>query len=253
MASVNYLSQTGVAELVAQIKAKYATKTSIPTKVSDLTNDSNFQTDTQVASSIASAIAGVTQFDYQIVESLPATGVKGVIYLIANSGSGQNIYDEYIWIVENEQGRYEKFGEKMVELVEYKGDGTYVAVVDGTGADAGKKVIQLTAATQASLALADSAIQSVTSTGSTVVVSGAGTTKNLEVAQSIVDGAAAGATALQGVTSTGSTVTITGDGTTKNLEVSSTIVAGATAGATAVQPEDLVAMTNTEIDALFTD
>lgn len=197
MATYEYLNSTGLAELVSKIAAKYATKTSIPTKTSDLTNDSTFQTETEVSSAITSAIAGVTQFDYQIVSELPAEGVKGVIYLVANSGAGQNVYDEYIWIVVEGTGRYELFGTKELEVTEYVGEGTYVEIVDGTGALAGKKVVQPTTGTTASLAKADSALQSVTSTGSTVVVTGSGDTKNLEVSQTIVDGAAAGATATQ--------------------------------------------------------
>lgn len=251
MATYEYLNQAGLTELVSNINTKFATKAEIPTAVSDLTNDLSFQTDTEVSSAIASAIAGVTQFDYEIVETLPVTGEKGVIYLVANSGSGQNVYDEYIWIIVEGTGRYEKFGEKMVELVEYKGDGTYTQVVDGTGADAGKKIVELTSAAEASLGLADSAIQGVTSTGSTVEVSGTGTTKNIEVAASIVSGAALGATSLQGVTSTGSTVAITGDGSTKNLEVAASIVSGAAAGATATQPSDFGSISNAAIDALF--
>ena len=255
--SYDYLSKAGVGELVANIKAKYATKTSIPTKVSDLTNDSDFRTGDQVSAAIASAIAGVTQFDYEIVAELPAEGEKGVIYLVANSGSGSNIYDEYIWIVVGEGsstvGRFEKFGEKMIELVEYVGDTTNITVSDGTGADAGKKVISISSAVATSLGLADSALQSIASAGETINISGVGTDKNIEVSSTIVNGAAAGATALQSVASSGETVIITGDGTAKNLEVSSTIVSGAEAGATAVQPGDLVAMTNSEIDALFAD
>lgn len=217
MATYEYLNQTGLEELVSNINTKFATKAQLPTKVSDLTNDSNFQTDSEVASAIATAIAGVTQFDYQIVSELPAEGVKGVIYLVANSGSGSNVYDEYIWIVVGEgtsaEGRFEKFGEKQLELVEYKGDGTYTTVVDGTGADAGKKIVELTPGAQTSLGLAD--------------------------------------TAVQGFTSTGSTIDVAGIGTTKNLEVASSIVSGASAGATAVQPGDLGSISNAAIDALF--
>lgn len=252
--SVNYLSQAGVAELVANIKAKYATKASIPTKVSDLTNDSNFRTGDQVDASIAAAIAGVTQFDYTIVNELPAEGVKGMIYLVPNSGTGSNIYDEYIWIqVGSNPGSFEKFGEKMIELVEYVGDTANITVSDGTGADAGKKVISISSAMATSLGLADTAIQSVASAGGTIEVSGVGTDKNLEVASSIVAGAALGATALQGVGSTGGTLQVTGEGTSKNIEVASSIVAGAALGDTAIQPEDLVPMSNADIDALFAD
>lgn len=266
--SYDYLSKAGVGELVANIKAKYATKTSIPTKVSDLTNDSNFRTGDQVDAAITSAIAGVTQFDYEIVAELPAEGEKGVIYLVANSGSGSNIYDEYIWIVIGEGssavGHFEKFGEKMVELVEYVGDTANITVSDGTGADAGKKVISISSAMATSLGLADTALQSVASAGGTIEVSGVGTDKNLEVASSIVDGAANGETALKNINDTGyysETIDLVDHDAVPEqgieaftvLEVKGEIVSGAAAGATAVQPGDLVAMTNSEIDALFAD
>lgn len=255
MSSYEYLDQAGLEELVSNINNKYATKASIPTAVSDLTNDLNFQTDAEVSTAITSAIAGVTQFDYEIVNELPAEGVKGVIYLVANTGSGTNVYDEYIWIVVGEgasaEGRFELFGTKELEVVEYVGDGTYVTVTDGTGAAAGKKVVGLSSATQTSLGLADTAVQSIASSGSTIDVTGIGTSKNLEVSSTIVSGAAAGATALQSVASSGSTVTITGEGTAKNLEVSSTIVSGAAAGATATQPGDFGSISNATIDALF--
>lgn len=67
-------------------------------------------------SAIASAISGVTQFDYQIVQDLPASGTKGVIYLVANSGSGENLYDEYIWIVVSDEGHFEKIGYKEIDI-----------------------------------------------------------------------------------------------------------------------------------------
>lgn len=201
MATYEYLNATGVSELVENIKAKYASKTEVPTKVSDLTNDSNFQTDTQVSTAIAAAIADVTEFDYQIVQTLPASGVKGVIYLVPNTGAGENMYDEFIWIEVTEgtttTGRFEKFGEKRVEAVEYVGDDTYVEIVDGSGDNAGKKVVKLTSATAASLAKADTAVQSITSTGSTIEITGEGSSKNAEVSSAIVTGAAAGATATQ--------------------------------------------------------
>lgn len=91
----------------------------VPTKVSDITNDSNFQTDTQVSSAIATAIAGVTQFDYEVVQSLPATGEKGTIYLVANQGTGSNIYDEYIWMDGDPTGHFELLGTTEMDLSGY--------------------------------------------------------------------------------------------------------------------------------------
>ena len=66
---------------------------------------------------LSDAISGVTSFDYQVVESLPQTGVKGTIYLVDNSGTGQNVYDEYIWM-DTEQ-KYEKIGTTEIDLSGY--------------------------------------------------------------------------------------------------------------------------------------
>lgn len=88
---------------------------SVPTNNNQLTNGAGYQTSSEVNSAITSAISGVTQFDYQIVESLPATGVKGTIYLIANDGTGSNIYDEYIFV----NGKPEIFGTAEIDLSEY--------------------------------------------------------------------------------------------------------------------------------------
>lgn len=103
--------------------------TGIPTKVSELQNDSNFQTDTQVQSSINSAISNITSFDYQIVTKLPQSGVKGTIYLVPNSGSGNNSYDEYIWIQPEEgEGKFEFIGTTAVDLTGYVKDTDLVPI-----------------------------------------------------------------------------------------------------------------------------
>ena len=123
----------------------------------------NRYTKAAVDSAIASAISGVTQFDYELVESLPQTGEKGVIYLIANSGTGENLYDEYIWIVVNGTGRYEKFGTKELDLSSYlvKADvKVNTSTLNKTDDSSGNGfTIDLSDATKASLALADTAVQ----------------------------------------------------------------------------------------------
>lgn len=86
-----------------------------PTKLSQFTNDSKFQTDAQVQQAINSAVSGITGIDFQVVESLPEMGKKGTIYLKSNSGSGQNIYDEYIWV----NNKYEMIGTTQVDLSNY--------------------------------------------------------------------------------------------------------------------------------------
>lgn len=95
--------------------ANKAVDVAVPTKTSDLTNDSTFQTQAEVNTAISTAIAGVTQFDYEVVATLPASGVKGTIYLVANSGTGSNIYDEYLWI----SNAWEKIGTTEIDLSGY--------------------------------------------------------------------------------------------------------------------------------------
>jgi hypothetical protein len=83
----------------------------------------SYSTTTEMNSAIASAINGITGFDFSIVQTLPATGSKGVIYLVGNGGSDNNIYDEYIWITEGEgsgaTSKFEKIGTTAVDLTGY--------------------------------------------------------------------------------------------------------------------------------------
>ena len=87
----------------------------IPTNVSAFTNDANYQNSSQVQSAIATAVGDITSFDYQVVQTLPATGVKGTIYLVPNSGTSPNIYDEYIYV----NNSFEKIGTTEIDLSDY--------------------------------------------------------------------------------------------------------------------------------------
>lgn len=112
---------TSITETNGKLTGKSEIK--IPTNNSELTNGAGYQTASDVNSAINSAIAGITGIDFQIVASysdLPATGTKGTIYLVPNSGSAPNSYDEYIWVVPTGQsGRYEKIGSTAVSLTGY--------------------------------------------------------------------------------------------------------------------------------------
>lgn len=77
--------------------------------------NSNFVTGDAVNTAIQNSIAGITGITFEVVTSLPSTGQSGVIYLISNSGSGQNIYDEYIWV----NNAFEKIGTANVDLSGY--------------------------------------------------------------------------------------------------------------------------------------
>lgn len=109
-----------------------AVDVSVPTKVSQLTNDSGFQNATQVNATITgkgyqtqsqvqalinTAVGNVTSIKYQKVDSLPATGSNGVIYLVSHSHGTQDIYDEYIWIADSKT--FEKIGNTDIDLSAY--------------------------------------------------------------------------------------------------------------------------------------
>lgn len=76
---------------------------------------STYAIKTEVTKEIAQAVSGIQGFDAQVVSELPQTGAKGILYLVANSGSGQNIYDEYLWITD----KYEKLGTREIDLSAY--------------------------------------------------------------------------------------------------------------------------------------
>ncbi|WP_347145805.1 hypothetical protein [Parabacteroides goldsteinii] len=62
-------------------------------------------------------IAGIVQFDIKVVLVLPDTGVKGTIYLVPKTGSGNDVHNEYIW---NEtSGKFELIGSTSVDLSDY--------------------------------------------------------------------------------------------------------------------------------------
>ena len=78
-----------------------------------------YQTAQDVDDAITEALAGITGIDFTVVQTLPQTGEKGVIYLVSNNGTGSNIYDEYIWVDGTPSGSFEKIGTTAVDLSGY--------------------------------------------------------------------------------------------------------------------------------------
>ena len=97
----------------------------VPTASSG-TNNTQAASTAFVTSAISTAMAGITKLDFQVVQTLPSTGVKGTFYLIANSGSGQNVYDEYLWI----NNKYEKLGTREIDLSSYIKKSDMVAITN---------------------------------------------------------------------------------------------------------------------------
>lgn len=65
------------------------------------------------------AIAGVTGMEFVLVDTLPTEGEKGKIYLVDNGTAGSNIKDEYIWIQDGANGRFERIGSTDIDLSAY--------------------------------------------------------------------------------------------------------------------------------------
>ena len=61
------------------------------------------------------AISGITEFEITVVDELPTTGKKGVIYLVAHPHGDGDIYDEYIWVTD----KFEKIGNTDINLSSY--------------------------------------------------------------------------------------------------------------------------------------
>lgn len=101
----------------------------LPTKTSDLTNDSDFQTEAEVQALIDAELEGITGIEFEVVDTLPAQGVKGTIYLLHNQGQAQDIYDEYIWVSPTGQtAQWEKIGTTDVDLSGYWSKTELVAI-----------------------------------------------------------------------------------------------------------------------------
>lgn len=106
----------------------------VPTTVSSFTNDANYQNASQVTTAINAAIAGISGISFEIVQTLPATGDSGTIYLVpAGQSTTGDIYVEWIYL----NNAWEKLGTTAVDLTgmvsydstneEFSADNTVIA------------------------------------------------------------------------------------------------------------------------------
>ena len=72
------------------------------------------------------AISGITEFEFSVVNELPQTGEKGIIYLVAHAHGTGDIYDEYIWVTD----KFEKIGNTDIELSSYVTDDELTAEIN---------------------------------------------------------------------------------------------------------------------------
>lgn len=114
-----------LAQETGQVSAtRYSFSSKFLSEVEAAYNNGSIVNMTEVKKAISHAVGQITSFEYKIVDSLPATsdGKKGVIYLVAHSGStNQNSYDEYIFLPAegSTAARYEKIGTTDIDLTPY--------------------------------------------------------------------------------------------------------------------------------------
>ena len=66
------------------------------------------------------AIAHIEHFHREIVEALPVTGMDNVLYMVRKGGTGEDIYNEYIWVgLSNSENGYEFLGTTATDLTDY--------------------------------------------------------------------------------------------------------------------------------------
>ena len=78
-------------------------------------NKNAFATKSEVTTQISTAVGNLTEFDTQVVQTLPTTGVKGTIYFTPNNHGANDIYDEFIYV----NNAWEKIGNTQVDLTGY--------------------------------------------------------------------------------------------------------------------------------------
>lgn len=109
----------------AQAVSNKTVNITVPTNNNQLTNGAGYQTAAQVTNAIDEAIAGVSQFDFEVVQTLPTTGEKGTIYLVPIAGR-TNAYDEYIYV----NNTWEQIGTTDIDLSGYVQTSDLVAITN---------------------------------------------------------------------------------------------------------------------------
>lgn len=117
---------TTVKTFTANASADVTANITVPTNNNQLTNGAGYQTANDVQTAITSAISGIVGVKFEVVVALPATGDAGTIYLVSNSGTTPNIYDEYIYV----NNSWEKIGTTDVDLSGYVQDADLVAITN---------------------------------------------------------------------------------------------------------------------------
>ena len=126
----------------AKIEAKKITigsnSVTVPINNNELENGAGYQTSSDVQEAISAATEGLATEEYviqqlaninkkQVVTSTTEMTDANTIYLMANSGSENNVYDEYIVV----DGTPEKVGTTEIDLTNYVQESELIAITNG--------------------------------------------------------------------------------------------------------------------------
>lgn len=106
----------------------YAITSHIDTSLSSSSDDVHYPSSKCVYDAINDAIGSITGISFEVVQELPQTGETGTIYLLSNSGTSPNVYDEYIWLAS--YSSFEKIGTTDVDLSGYVQKTEMVAITN---------------------------------------------------------------------------------------------------------------------------
>jgi hypothetical protein len=101
---------------------KYSSLSGLPTKLSQFTNDQGFITNTVAnlvnyydKTTVDSMLSSISTLNIEVVSTLPTTGNPTTIYLVSETASTNDAYDEYIYA----NNKWEKIGTTQVDLSNY--------------------------------------------------------------------------------------------------------------------------------------
>ena len=93
----------------------YAKVAAIPKKVAELEDYADFVKKAELTEEVKGLIGNVKSIEFSVVEELPASGEKAIIYLVSNAKGDNDAYDEFIWL----NDKFEKIGTTSVDLSGY--------------------------------------------------------------------------------------------------------------------------------------
>lgn len=105
----DFLTDKQISQKILSATQDMATQTWVEEK--------GYQNENQVQNAINSALEDIAGIDFEVVDRLPSSGKKGIIYLVPNNGEKPNIYDEYIWLEDKQE--FEKIGTTDIDLSNY--------------------------------------------------------------------------------------------------------------------------------------